>query len=350
LCAANNTRALDALDITHILTIAGPDIDVERDHKIRRDQKDIKRIQMLAREKGTPEPIRNGLVFEPDEEVLFILDGEWLPATVHLINARKGQAFELKYTDPKNDQTMYRLIKRTDARNEIRKLVDPEEEPREPAPYTYCKLELLDLPEVDIAKYFSEAFDFINKGLPKTSTTNSSTTNSSTDTTTTNTDTNTKSVSTDSTTTTTATTTATGTTTTTNTDTNSDTTENKTDDGGGRGVLVHCRVGVSRSATVCIAYLLNRYGIPVEEGIRKLRQTRPVVQPNEGFMKQLTDYEARLNADRKRKMNDNKRSGSNTSTDSNDRLDISTDPGMSSSISSPAPSSNNSLLKEGLET
>ncbi|KAI5291389.1 tyrosine protein phosphatase yvh1 [Ascosphaera atra] len=57
----------------------------------------------------------------------------------------------------------------------------------------------------------------------------------------------------------------------------------------GGGVLVHCAAGKSRSATICIAYLLSRQGgaLSPAEALQMVRKTRPLCEPNEGFMEQL---------------------------------------------------------------
>lgn len=57
-------------------------------------------------------------------------------------------------------------------------------------------------------------------------------------------------------------------------------------DSGGR-VLVHCREGVSRSATMIIAYLMWRFSLSFEAAHERLRQTRPICNPNTGFTFQL---------------------------------------------------------------
>jgi len=62
---------------------------------------------------------------------------------------------------------------------------------------------------------------------------------------------------------------------------------------GGR-VLVHCREGVSRSATMAIAYLMWRQGLPFEAAHEKLRKARPICNPNTGFTCQLLMLGKRL--------------------------------------------------------
>ncbi|KAI1927858.1 tyrosine protein phosphatase yvh1 [Ophidiomyces ophidiicola] len=60
----------------------------------------------------------------------------------------------------------------------------------------------------------------------------------------------------------------------------------------GGGVLIHCAMGKSRSATVCIAFLLHRDPAAIDpaEALMLLRRTRPMCEPNDGFMEQLRLY------------------------------------------------------------
>lgn len=51
----------------------------------------------------------------------------------------------------------------------------------------------------------------------------------------------------------------------------------------GGGVLVHCYAGVSRSATVVIAYLMQEYELSFEEAFSKASKARPIIFPNIGF-------------------------------------------------------------------
>ncbi|KAF2117722.1 protein-tyrosine phosphatase-like protein [Lophiotrema nucula] len=60
-------------------------------------------------------------------------------------------------------------------------------------------------------------------------------------------------------------------------------------DGGG-GVLVHCAMGKSRSATCVIAYLMQKHSISASAALSYIRQARSICEPNEGFMKQLELY------------------------------------------------------------
>ncbi|KAJ3825203.1 hypothetical protein F5878DRAFT_707211 [Lentinula raphanica] len=55
----------------------------------------------------------------------------------------------------------------------------------------------------------------------------------------------------------------------------------------GRGVLVHCQAGVSRSATIVAAYLMHSRKMNVEEALGLVRKARPEIDPNPGFIAQL---------------------------------------------------------------
>lgn len=63
--------------------------------------------------------------------------------------------------------------------------------------------------------------------------------------------------------------------------------------GGGR-TLVHCNAGVSRSAAVCMAYLMKHRGVSLLDAHRWVKTRRPIVRPNSGFWKQLIQYETEL--------------------------------------------------------
>jgi len=57
-------------------------------------------------------------------------------------------------------------------------------------------------------------------------------------------------------------------------------------------VLVHCRAGVSRSASVVIAYLLEYQGYTLHDAFFLVRSHRSIITPNVGFMDKLIQYEA----------------------------------------------------------
>ena len=51
-------------------------------------------------------------------------------------------------------------------------------------------------------------------------------------------------------------------------------------------------MGKSRSAAVCTAYLLHRYtpNLTPETALERVRKNRPLCEPNDGFMQQLSLY------------------------------------------------------------
>ncbi|XP_014354563.1 dual specificity protein phosphatase 18-like [Latimeria chalumnae] len=58
--------------------------------------------------------------------------------------------------------------------------------------------------------------------------------------------------------------------------------------------LVHCVAGVSRSASLCMAYLMKYERISLLEAHRWVKSRRPIVRPNAGFWRQLMEYEHQL--------------------------------------------------------
>lgn len=62
----------------------------------------------------------------------------------------------------------------------------------------------------------------------------------------------------------------------------------------GGKVLVHCFAGRSRSASVCIAYLMQTSRVSLLEALHFVRQRRGAVMPNTGFMQQLKTFERSL--------------------------------------------------------
>lgn len=57
------------------------------------------------------------------------------------------------------------------------------------------------------------------------------------------------------------------------------------------GVLVHCYAGVSRSASVVIAYLIWKYNMTFNDAFNYLINVRPIINPNIGFVKQLINFQ-----------------------------------------------------------
>lgn len=59
-------------------------------------------------------------------------------------------------------------------------------------------------------------------------------------------------------------------------------------------VLVHCVAGVSRSVTLCLAYLVKWQKMTLCEAYHHMKLRRPQIRPNTGFFKQLIKFEERL--------------------------------------------------------
>ena len=55
----------------------------------------------------------------------------------------------------------------------------------------------------------------------------------------------------------------------------------------GRKILVHCRHGVSRSASVILAWMMETQSRTLTEASGTLASLRPQCKPNNGFIKQL---------------------------------------------------------------
>jgi hypothetical protein len=61
----------------------------------------------------------------------------------------------------------------------------------------------------------------------------------------------------------------------------------------GYSVLVHCQQGVSRSASLILAYLIRSQAMTLKGAYMHLRQRRPTVKPNANFLRQLIEWEKR---------------------------------------------------------
>jgi len=60
------------------------------------------------------------------------------------------------------------------------------------------------------------------------------------------------------------------------------------------GVLVHCAAGVSRSASMCIMYIMLEKGMPNMEAFEFVRDKRPIICPNSGFRDQIHKLEENM--------------------------------------------------------
>ncbi|XP_039618469.1 dual specificity phosphatase 28 [Polypterus senegalus] len=62
----------------------------------------------------------------------------------------------------------------------------------------------------------------------------------------------------------------------------------------GGHAVVYCKNGRSRSATICVAYLMKHRGLGLLDAFQMVKNARSVAEPNEGFWTQLQRYEEEL--------------------------------------------------------
>lgn len=68
-----------------------------------------------------------------------------------------------------------------------------------------------------------------------------------------------------------------------------------------KNVLIHCLAGMSRSVTVCVAYIMTATNLSWQEALKVVRSGRNIANPNHGFQSQLQDFELyRLDEERQR--------------------------------------------------
>ena len=59
-------------------------------------------------------------------------------------------------------------------------------------------------------------------------------------------------------------------------------------------VFVHCAAGVSRSATIVLAYLMRAHGMSLNQAMQLVVARRPVIDPNPNYVQQLQEFESRM--------------------------------------------------------
>uniref|UniRef100_A0AAX7V903 protein-serine/threonine phosphatase n=1 Tax=Astatotilapia calliptera TaxID=8154 RepID=A0AAX7V903_ASTCA len=68
----------------------------------------------------------------------------------------------------------------------------------------------------------------------------------------------------------------------------------------GSKCLVHCKMGISRSAATVIAYAMKEYGWDLKKAFDYVKERRTVTKPNPSFMRQLEEYQGILMASKQR--------------------------------------------------
>jgi len=62
----------------------------------------------------------------------------------------------------------------------------------------------------------------------------------------------------------------------------------------GKHVLVHCKGGRSRSATMIISFLMKYHSMSLKDAYHFTKARRNIIAPNLGFWKQLVAYEQQI--------------------------------------------------------
>jgi len=65
--------------------------------------------------------------------------------------------------------------------------------------------------------------------------------------------------------------------------------------GNGR-ILVHCLMGMSRSVTMVLAYLMRNKKMWAVDALQTVLDHRSTVRPNDGFLRQICEYDQKLHA------------------------------------------------------
>ncbi|XP_034043929.1 dual specificity protein phosphatase 5 [Thalassophryne amazonica] len=62
----------------------------------------------------------------------------------------------------------------------------------------------------------------------------------------------------------------------------------------GGKVLVHCEAGISRSPTICMAYIMRTQQLQLDAAFDIIKQRRAIISPNFSFMGQLLQFESEV--------------------------------------------------------
>lgn len=81
-----------------------------------------------------------------------------------------------------------------------------------------------------------------------------------------------------------------------------------------RSVYVHCQMGISRSSSLILAYLIKYHNITREEAYKFTKEKRPKIEPNVGFYQQLKTYEETIQKQKEEKSTSSSSSTTTTIT------------------------------------
>jgi len=83
----------------------------------------------------------------------------------------------------------------------------------------------------------------------------------------------------------------------------------------GGKVLVHCKMGISRSASTVVAFAMKYFDWTMDDSLDHVKKKRGVIDPNKGFRQQLQVYEGILEASKQRSTFRKQRSKSESNVD-----------------------------------
>lgn len=63
----------------------------------------------------------------------------------------------------------------------------------------------------------------------------------------------------------------------------------------GKNILIHCHMGISRSVSVTVAYLMRKNKLSLTQAYKIVKDKRSIVSPNLDFMGSLEQYHQELN-------------------------------------------------------
>ena len=72
----------------------------------------------------------------------------------------------------------------------------------------------------------------------------------------------------------------------------------------GKNILIHCQLGISRSTTCLITYMIKYLGYNTISAMKYIKNKRPQIMPNFGFLQQLKNYEEIIKLQKNNELNE----------------------------------------------